>query len=293
MDEKTLRRLLRAEGADAEQPGRGCPDEALLSAYVEHGISGEKLVKVEAHLADCEACLGQVAFLASQPAEPTSASAPGAVARARDLVALPPSPWQPLVLRWVPALAGVACVVLVVIAVLRPGGPMQAPATTPVPDLAAGAPPSAPAQQETQPEAVSRKPEAGSRKPEAGPSSPLGVPRGDPERAKRVEGPPTVRNSAPAVRTLSVVFPAEAATLTRKDLEFRWHAVPGSLYYEIDLVTDDGTSVWHSRVEGTGARPPDGVKLDAGAKYFVWVKAFLSGGETIKSAAVSFGIGKS
>jgi hypothetical protein len=196
-------------------------------------------------------------------------------------------------------MAGVACIALVVVAVLRQGPATLAPATTPVSDVAAGAPPSAPAQQETQPEAGSRKPEAGSRKPEAGPPSPLGVPRGDPERAprlraERVEGPSrSVRNSAPAVRTLSVAFPAEASRLARKDLEFRWHAVPGSLYYEVDLVTEDGTSVWHSRVEGTSVRPPDGAKLDAGAKYFVWVKAFLSGGETIKSAAVSFGIGKS
>jgi len=105
-----------------------------------------------------------------------------------------------------------------------------------------------------------------------------------------VKPAPTVRNSASAVRTLSVVSPTESATPARKDLEFRWHAVAGSLYYEIDLVTEDGTSVWHSRVEGTSARPPDGAKLDAGAKYFVWVKAFLSGGETVKSAAVSFHI---
>jgi len=88
------------------------------------------------------------------------------------------------------------------------------------------------------------------------------------------------------------VSPAEASTLVRKDLEFRWQAVPGSLYYEIDLVTDEGTSVWRSRVEGTSARPPEGAKLDAGAKYFVWVKAFLSGGETVKSAAVSFHVAK-
>jgi hypothetical protein len=118
----------------------------------------------------------------------------------------------------------------------------------------------------TVPQAASLRPPAGAAKP----------------------APPTVRNSAPAVRTLSVAFPAEAETLARKDLEFRWHAIPGSLYYEIDLVTDEGTSVWHSRVEGTSARPPDGAKLDAGPKYFVWVKAFLSGGETVKSAAVSF-----
>ncbi len=296
MDEKTLTRLLRAEGAETEQPGRGCPDEALLSAYVEHGIPEEQRAKVEAHLADCEACLGQVAFLARHPAElaePATSVAPGAVARARDLVALAPSPWRPFVLRWGTALAGVACVVLVVVAVLRHGPAMQAPATTPVSDATAGAPsPSAPEQ------------------PAA--SSP-DLARGDPERAPRpgsgrVEGPqalsrkppagavtpspPTVRNSAPAVRTLSLVSPSESATLARKDLEFRWQAVPGSLYYEIDLVTDEGTSVWHSRVEGTSARPPDGTKLDTGAKYSVWVRAFLSGGETVKSAAVSFYVAK-
>ena len=289
MDEKTLRRLLRAEGADAEQPGRGCPDEALLSAYVEHGISGEKLVKVEAHLADCEACLGQVAFLASQPAEPTSASAPGAVARARDLVALPPSTWRPWVFRWGTALAFSAGVALAVVAVLRQGPIMQAPATTPIPG-AVSAVPARPA--EPRSSSSGTIPPAANLQPPAGVTVPPAARRKPPAGAAK-PAPPTVRNSAPAVRTLSVVFPAEAATLTRKDLEFRWHAVPGSLYYEIDLVTDDGTSVWHSRVEGTGARPPDGVKLDAGAKYFVWVKAFLSGGETIKSAAVSFGIGKS
>jgi hypothetical protein len=295
MDEKTLTRLLRAEGAEAEQPGRGCPDEALLSAYVEHGIPEEQRAKVEAHLADCEACLGQVAFLARQPAElaePATSVPPGAVARARDLVALPPSPWRPFVLRWGSALAGVACVVLVVAAVLRQGPAVQAPATTPVPDAA----PAVPAQ--SAPE-LAGPPAVTAPQVESRPSTLLGTTLSEPRDFGRGESkgrkpkavataPPTVRNSAPAVRALSVVSPVESATLARKDLEFRWQAVSGTLYYEIDLVTEDGTSVWHSRVEGTSARPPDGTKLDAGAKYFVWVKAFLSGGETVKSAAVSF-----
>ena len=277
-----------SRGGEAEQPGRGCPDEALLSAYVEHGIPEEKRAKVEAHLADCEACLGQVAFLARQPAElaePATSVPPGAVARARDLVALPPSPWRPFVLRWGTALAGVACVVLVVVGVLRQGPAMQAPATTPPADVVSVPRPPAGV---TVPQAASREPQADRISPPAGVTVPQAASRRPPAGAAKPA--PTVRNSAPAVRTLSVVFPAEAATLVRKDLEFRWQAVPGSLYYEIDLVTDEGTSVWRSRVEGTSARPPEGAKLDAGAKYFVWVKAFLSGGETVKSAAVSFHI---
>jgi hypothetical protein len=281
MDEKTLKRLLRAEGAEAERPGRNCPDEALLSAYVERGIPDEKRATVEAHVADCEACLGQVAFLARQPAEAPAAVMPGPVARARDLVASPPSFWRPLVLRWGTAAAGIACVVLVVVAVLRPGGATQAPATAPAADVVSVPRPLAASRQAPAdgitPPAASRQPPAdvvvppaASRQPPAGSSS------------------PTVRNSAPSAHTLSVVSPAENATLSRRDLEFRWQAVPGSLYYEISVMTDEGTVVWQTRVEGTSTRLPDGQRLEAGARYFVRVRAHLAGGETIKSAAVSF-----
>ncbi len=298
MDEKTLKRLLRAEGTEAERSGRRCPDEALLSAYADHRIPDNKRAKVEAHLADCEACLGQVAFLARQAAEPAAAIIPGAVARARDLVDPAPGFWRPLVLRRGTAVAGIACLVLVVVVVLRQGGTLQAPTTAPVPDdvSAAPAPPQSTApQQDTQPEAGSRKPEAGPATPGSTPP-PLDFARGGPERAPqssagRAEGPPTVRNSAISASTLSVVAPAENATLSRQDLEFRWQAVPGSLYYEVSVMTDDGTVVWQGRADGTSARLPDGQRLEAGAWYFVRIRAHLAGGETIRSAAVSFHIG--
>ena len=288
MDEKTLKRLLRAEGAEAERPGRNCPDEALLSAYVERGIPDEKRATVEAHVADCEACLGQVAFLARQPAEAPAAVMPGPVARARDLVASPPSFWRPLVLRWGPAAAGIACVVLVVVAVLRPGGATQAPATAPAADVVSVPRPLAASRQAPAdgitPPAASRQPPAdvvvppaASRQPPAGVTAP---PAGS--------SSPTARRSTSAALTLAVLFPAEAETLARKNLEFRWQAVPGTLYYELTLMTEDGTVVWQTRVEGTSTRLPDGQRLEAGARYFVRVRAHLAGGETIKSAAVSF-----
>jgi hypothetical protein len=277
MDEKTLTRLLRAEGAEAGQPGWRCPDEALLSAYVEHGIPDDKRRQLESHLADCEACLGQVAFLARQPAElaeSATAVPRGAVARARDLVARTPSFWRPLVLRWAPAVAGIAYAVFVLVAVFKPVAEPQAPAALPGHRAASAGSAQPTAEQVVAPSVAA--PQVAGRTPRAEQSAT--APR------------PTVRTSVPAATGPMVVAPAEDATLARHDLEFRWQAVPGSLHYEIDVVTADGTSVWHSRVEGTSARPPDIAKLDAGAKYFVWVKAFLSGGETVKSAAVSFRI---
>jgi hypothetical protein len=287
MDDRKLERLLKAEGAQAEPPGRNCPDEALLSAYVELEVSDEQRAKVEAHLADCEACLGQVAFLVRQRADLGAPVVPGAVARARDLVALPPRSWRPLVLRWGAALVGVAAVAVAAALVFRsPEAPQGLP-VTPVHDglPAASAPASLPEPAPVQAVAGSpaplkvTAPEAGSRKPEAGVAAPRATP---PEPA------PTVRRSSSPAPTLAVLSPVEAATLVRKDLEFRWHAVPRSLYYEINVVTEDGNLVYQARVEETTARLPDGTTLEPGVKYFVWIKAFLAGGELVKSATVSF-----
>jgi hypothetical protein len=269
MDEKTLKRLLRAEGAEADRPGRSCPDAALLSAYVEHGISDEKRTAVEAHLADCEACLGQVAFLVREPADPAAPVAPRAVARARDLIAPAPRLWRPLVLRWGSAVAGAACVVTIAILIVRLPSEPQTPAAMPAAHAASAGP--------AQPAGAQMAPPAA--------TAPLVASRPSPAAP-----PPTVRNSATALHVFSVASPAENATPARQDLEFRWQPVPGSLYYEINVVTDDGTVVWQARVEGAKARPPNEARFEARTKYFVWVRAHLVGGETVKSAAVSFQI---
>ena len=79
--------------------------------------------------------------------------------------------------------------------------------------------------------------------------------------------------------------------MTPEQLDIRWRRVPSATYYEIHIVTEDGTVVWIGKMEGTRARPPDLAGLEAGKKYFVWVRAHLSGGGTVKSPAVSFHIG--
>lgn len=100
-----------------------------------------------------------------------------------------------------------------------------------------------------------------------------------------------MRQSAPRPFALRVVSPTENATLPSRDLDFRWQAIAGAAYYEIHIVTEDGTVVWQHRVESTSSRLGGGASLQAGARYFVWVRAYLSGGGTVRSEAVSFRVG--
>jgi hypothetical protein len=102
-----------------------------------------------------------------------------------------------------------------------------------------------------------------------------------------------VRNSSATPPHLGVVSPAEGATVSPGRLEFRWQGIPSAAYYEVHLVTSDGNVVWLGKADGTSLRPPPGITLEAGQKYFVWILAYLSGGGTIKSAAVPFFVGGS
>lgn len=261
MDEKGLKRLLRIPDSAMDRPGVGCPDEGHLAAYVEHRLSANDEARIESHLADCDACLGQVAFLVRQPEQAGSPVAPPLLSRARDLVAARPSAWRTPVLRWgaVAATAALCVVVVLNLRVSAPEGPLS-----PRPPA-----PSVPAPAAVPPTAAPQK---------AVPTSPA---------------PPVVRkrNSATRPLRLELLAPAENATLSSGHMEFAWQAVPDANYYEVFVVTEDGNVAWQGKVEGTRARPPEGVPPEAGKKYFVWIRAYLSGGGTLKSAAVAFYVG--
>ena len=126
MDDKQLRGLFRAE-LTTEKPGRWCPDEVLLAAYFEHRLSPEEKVRIEAHLADCGACLAQLEFLVRQPCAAGRPVAPQVLSRARDLVADRAKDWRAPVLRWGAMAAAAACFMLVLSYELRePGvGPVR------------------------------------------------------------------------------------------------------------------------------------------------------------------------
>lgn len=265
MDEKELTRMLRAQERSGDRAGWRCPGEAHLAAYVEHRLPATDQARIEAHLADCEACLGQVAFLIRPPADAAGAVAPQVLSRARDLV--PPARpfWAVPLMRWGAMTAAAACVVLAV-GLFRLQAPQAPPVEPPAPAAPAAIVPA--------------------------PSLPAPVPA-TPAAARQpaLRPAPAVRNSMGAPMAFHLLFPAENATLSPRDLTLQWSAIAGATYYEAQVMTEEGNVAWSARTGTTSVRlPGDDASLQAGKKYFVWIRAYLSGGGTVKSAAVSFHI---
>lgn len=85
--------------------------------------------------------------------------------------------------------------------------------------------------------------------------------------------------------------PAAGSVLETEDATFRWRELPGSLYYDIRLVTAQGDLVWEERVNDTRWNLPVEVRLEDGADYFVRVDAFLAEGKRVSSRHVQFTVG--
>jgi Putative zinc-finger len=74
MTETTLSRLLRLAGSPEARRGPRCPDAERWAAFVAGGAGDPERDRLEAHLADCAACLGDVGFLLrTGPPEPAPA----------------------------------------------------------------------------------------------------------------------------------------------------------------------------------------------------------------------------
>ena len=84
------------------------------------------------------------------------------------------------------------------------------------------------------------------------------------------------------------VFPRPDSVVRREDVEFRWTAVPRSLFYEVRIATTEGDLVWEGRAPATRLRPPNDLRLEAGQKFYFWVAAYLPEGRTVRSPAVAF-----
>lgn len=227
-----------------------CPDEARLAAYADQRDAPDARRKLQGHLADCAYCRGQVAFL-MQVEEKAPVEAPaGLIARAKLLTERPGHSRQPI-FQWGAAAAAVACLVVAANLWVR----------QPEPDTRSVAAPAKVAVPATSP-------------------APTPVPT-PPQRT--VRGGPLAAAPEP-------VFPRPDSTIARQDLEFRWKEIPGSLFYEVRVVTADGDVLWEAKAQGTAIRPPHDLALTAGQKYFVWIRAHLPEGKALQSRASAFTI---
>src|SRR5258708_21821472 len=106
MNEEDLKELLQDRKSRRSRHSRRCPDDRLLTAYVDRGVELNVREDLEAHLADCDFCLGQVSFLMHSAAWANSEQVPPQLlARARHLVS--ERRRKPTLLGWRWALAAV------------------------------------------------------------------------------------------------------------------------------------------------------------------------------------------
>ena len=270
MDEKGIREFFRNRSNPAVRRGWRCPDELQLTAYVERQLTGPAHDSIESHLADCEFCRGQVAFL-TQAADWTSFEEIPFVAlrQARDLV--PPKSGHLTVWAWRWAVVGAAAMsflLLVTFIALRfqrqkvnvPSEPLIAQQHQPelAPIL------------ETSP-AIARP----------SPTHTIEQPR-----SAQPVAPETRRENQP--RLPIVVFPHDGAIVGKSELDIRWQLFADADFYDVRVVTTEGTLVFEGSTGDTHLRISDESQLHPGAKYLVSVRAHLRQGTSVKSSLVGF-----
>ena len=87
-----------------------------------------------------------------------------------------------------------------------------------------------------------------------------------------------------------ILSPAEGARIEAEALVIKWSETPGSLYYDVRVVSDEGKLVWQKRVEETESSLPESLALNPGAEYFVRVDAYLAVAKKVSSRHVLFTI---
>jgi hypothetical protein len=281
MDEEDLKELLRDHQGGRSRRGWRCPGGRLLTAYADGRVDSNARESLEAHLADCDACLGQVSFLMHSAAWGNAEQVPPQLlARAKNLVSEKRRRSMQPGWRW--ALAAAAACVLITFAIVLTLRLYRSEPQSSDERLAAQ-------QEPTQTPAVPSLATAPPKNPNVVASS------SSPAQSARA-GLPTPQASTPQVRNVDpdhapkLLLPHEGAVVRRVSLEFRWQSTADAVFYEVSIVTAAGDPVLVRQTEGTRLELPPEAKLIPGAKYFVSVRAHLREGKTVRSTVVSFRI---
>lgn len=231
--------------------GWSCPDEQSVAAYADGRTSDREKRWMEEHLAGCEACRAQVAFLVRSESAEGSPLPAGLLRRAQQIVSGGQNPAAAPGWSWAAAAATAAAG-----AVLWMSWPVVQ-------------------KQQPVPSAVGPAISVAQQRAPAPPA---------PQGREETTAVRSTRNKA----DLPILLSPQPDSSLHNQREFRWLPVAGALYYEVRVVTADGDVVWEQRTEGTSIRLPEEVRLRAREKYFVWLRAYLPEGKVRQSKAVAF-----
>ena len=254
MTDLNLPKMLN-RGADAKQPGRrrNCLSDGTIAAYVDSALGDSERIRVQEHLAGCAYCRSLVSDIVKQGRVTDVPGAPAALLeKAHALVPSKPKRWA---WTWAPVTAaGVLVSAAIAVMVLK------TPQRLTIPVWPA---PAVPVLMESKPA--------------------IQVTPSDDETIRKLKSPEY------SPRILS---PHPDSIVQREQLEFRWNAVRGSIYYHIRVLTPDGDLVWQGDSTATQTKFPSRMILRSG-KYFVLVSAMLKNGRAAKSSPVEFQVADS
>lgn len=254
MDEHELIRTLGSRSRKIARRSWKCPSDTRVVAYLEQHLKAEERARFEDHLSDCDFCLDVIGGLVRQQRTLEQPEAPaGLVAKGAD--GLPVKTWGRVPRRWilVPALAALVVAAVVLVRPLQHG---RTAASIFLPSVEKSRPPVALLKNPSQPSEEQY-----------------------------------VRKLATPVETVEVLEPQSELVVLREQLRFRWKAVGNAASYEVRVVNAEGDLLWQGQESKPTAQLPPDLRVRPGA-YFVWVRAFMHDGRTIKSDPVPFSISK-
>jgi hypothetical protein len=97
----------------------------------------------------------------------------------------------------------------------------------------------------------------------------------------------TVRGDT-AVANAKIISPQRGEKVDPRELNFRWSAAEGALFYELQVISDDGDVLWETRCHATSIRFPPTVHLVKGKNYYVRLLVHATGGSVEQSKPVEF-----
>ena len=108
-----------------------------------------------------------------------------------------------------------------------------------------------------------------------------------PTRAPRM--PATERTTRPAAATLEIVAPAsEGGDGALRDGRIVWRAVEPQATYRVTVTDTTGATRWTTETSDTVAVLPSSARLEAGARYYLYVDALRADGWSLQSGPRAF-----
>ena len=96
------------------------------------------------------------------------------------------------------------------------------------------------------------------------------------------------RNINPGAMAPRILAPQAGARIDPESFVVRWSEIPGTLYYDIRIVSDDGGLLGQDRVDGNQWGLPPELELVPGREYYVRVDAYLAEAKNLSSRHVVF-----